>query len=337
MSTRLTETGSFYVINHGFTLLLVGMLVFGIKGVIVLTYNGSSTLHVYTMEIAMMWTIAIGSALFFFVMVALLLSNSSVSKHAQNINAYLVFICGLVVYSVAVLIECASKESQMIMVFSFAMSLEWNRTMIPKCFIWGGGVYIAGMSLTFVLAQWVGILTSCPKNRLAQEISTSENATVLLFNSDIKLTLHNVATKVITAKLWLLQAAMLGSFVALEMVVLLTTINKMFSNATACLCILMLCLGFSGPITQWIFKFSPTKTANTIGQSKSVAAVPLASSATFYYPSVRKRLDMFKNPSAALICLTGVVGKTCIPSLHTSKRSSVGSDTFLCSAYVNGS
>lgn len=322
------------MINHGFTLLLVGMLVFGIKGVIVLTYNGSSTLHVYTMEIAMMWTIAIGSALFFFVMVALLLSNSSVSKHAQNINAYLVFICGLVVYSVAVLIECASKESQvckhlypiskiqileasvniaimfiqMIMVFSFAMSLEWNRTMIPKCFIWGGGVYIAGMSLTFVLAQWVGILTSCPKNRLAQEISTSENATVLLviamlgmlalgvpflmvqFNSDIKLTLHNVATKVITAKLWLLQAAMLGSFVALEMVVLLTTINKMFSNATACLCILMLCLGFSGPITQWIFKFSPTKTANTIGQSKSVAAVPLASSATFYYPSVRKRM-----------------------------------------------
>eukprot|EP00961_Rhodomonas_salina_P292485 3932972-Rhodomonas_salina.2 len=157
------DVSIFHLINQGFTLFLMGALIFGIKGTIVLVYqNTTSQPHVFTIEVALMWSLALSTFTFFVVLVALVGFDAPHNMHTQNIYAYLVALVAIFVYSISVVVNCSAPgdvvctflypvsrsyltEScvnlgiifiHLLTALAFALSLPWARSMLSPAFAW---------------------------------------------------------------------------------------------------------------------------------------------------------------------------------------------------------
>ncbi len=55
MWLRMDDLSNFFLINNGFTIVLVSAVIYGIKGIIVLFYGVAPVQHTFTMELVIMW------------------------------------------------------------------------------------------------------------------------------------------------------------------------------------------------------------------------------------------------------------------------------------------
>lgn len=203
----LKQESAFYLLSRAFSAVVAAAVLFGIKGLIILLYSQSNTLHVYTMDIALMWSLAMSAGLFFACMSILVVMDSDTYNISENINAFLVVVSAILIFSFIVMVECTTPDSQQckflypvskirlaeavanvvmvfvyfIIVFSFALSVEFNRKQVIPMFAWGGIMFVVLIVLFFNLPQWIGALSSCQNDTLLHEkVSLNTNVTLLV-------------------------------------------------------------------------------------------------------------------------------------------------------------
>eukprot|EP00961_Rhodomonas_salina_P064139 862360-Rhodomonas_salina.3 len=204
----MTDNYSFTFLSQSVSVLLTAVTVFAVKGVIVLVYASSTNVpHVYTMEIAMMWTLLICTLLCFSFIVVGLIAGTSVYMMIQNLHAYLAVMLGLFLYSIFVLVECTDDSSlqckylypvsstrmvesginvglmfvHMITSLGFVMTIKGSRELLPRSLAAGGGFYAVVTCIVVSLVQAHGMASSCRERvEFATYASLGEIETFLL-------------------------------------------------------------------------------------------------------------------------------------------------------------
>eukprot|EP00961_Rhodomonas_salina_P174717 2356614-Rhodomonas_salina.11 len=184
----MTDNYSFAFLSQSMSVLLTAVTVFAVKGVVVLVYASSTNVpHVYTMEIAMMWSLLICTLLCFSFIVVGLIAGTSVYMMIQNLHAYLAVMLGLFLYSIFVLVECTDATSlqckylypvsstrmveaginvglmfvHVITSLGFVMTIKGSRELLPRSLAAGGGFYAVVTCILLSLVQAHGMASSC--------------------------------------------------------------------------------------------------------------------------------------------------------------------------------
>eukprot|EP00961_Rhodomonas_salina_P241535 3263128-Rhodomonas_salina.1 len=107
----MKERDSFMHVSHAFSSVLMGAVVFGVKGAIVLLYSTSTVPHVSTNEVVVMWSLLLGGALYFVATVGLLAMNAADYRLSESLNAYKAFVFAMLLYSGVTTLECSRRGS----------------------------------------------------------------------------------------------------------------------------------------------------------------------------------------------------------------------------------
>ncbi len=85
----MDDLSNFFLINNGFTIVLIAALIYGIKGIVVMFYAAAPTAHTFTMELVMMWNLACATALFFAFLAAIIVLE--VSAYFSRLYVHFIF------------------------------------------------------------------------------------------------------------------------------------------------------------------------------------------------------------------------------------------------------
>lgn len=160
-----------------------------------LAYSSVTTQpHVFTLEVALMWSLAASTGLFFVVLMCIVALEGSLYAHAQNICAYFVALCGMLLYGIAVVVDCSPPRDtvcvflypvsrsylmeacinlaivgfQAITSLSFVLSLPWARRVLSRSLAWGGGICTVACFMAYYCTHLTTARASCPTHGALQ-------------------------------------------------------------------------------------------------------------------------------------------------------------------------
>jgi hypothetical protein len=185
---KLNEVEGYLVLNNTMVVILFAAVVFSVKLTIVWAYSFSGTKHVFVAEVSQMWNLLIGTSVFFFVHLYMIVANESIYRHAQNMIAYFSFVTGAMLYALIVFVDCSDKSPIVCtylfpvstlpaveagigfgLLFVHFMSTLWGVLSIPfvknyvyVAFSYGGLFYASSITNVILFSQMYASLSSCP-------------------------------------------------------------------------------------------------------------------------------------------------------------------------------
>jgi hypothetical protein len=185
---KLNEVESYLVLNNTLVLILFTALVFAIKLTIVWVYSFSGIVHVFVAEVAQMWNLLLGTAVFFLVHLYMIVADESIYRHAQAMISYFSFVTGATLYSLIIFVDCVNNTPVVCkylfpvstmpaveagvgfgLLFVHFMSVLWGVLSIPfvksyvyVAFSYGGLFYASSITNVIIFSQMYASLSSCP-------------------------------------------------------------------------------------------------------------------------------------------------------------------------------
>jgi hypothetical protein len=177
---ELPEHGPFFLVNGVFTVVLTATLLVAVKATTIWAFHASvATPHVGVADLGYMWGLLVGCLVFFGSTVLLVMLDAPAGWHADNLNAYLFALVGLLLHAVTVLAACAGDDAvgcqymypvsplrtvdatvhcALVAVLCLTsltlnLSLGWCRRYILAYFAFGGCLFAAFA----VLSQWLAL------------------------------------------------------------------------------------------------------------------------------------------------------------------------------------